>query len=71
MVEIEERHNPSYESVFEILAARGFTSLRWSGGRLIPATVADVPRAEEFPGGRFARLNGYRPNFVFLKQGAD
>ncbi len=67
LVEIEERHNPGFGAIFETLAARGFEALRWNRARLVPATANDVPRAETFRGGRFARLMGYRPNFVFLK----
>ena len=67
IIEIEARLNSAYAEVFALLAQTGFACYVYKNGRLFPGT-ADM--AAEMAGrspGRFARLSGYRSNFIFLR----
>lgn len=67
IVEIDGRLNPAYKDAFAWLAREGFTCLAYEGGRLVPGGPEDVARMAGRSPGRFARLKGYRSNFVFLR----
>ena len=67
IVEIEPRLNPHFETVFSWLAARGYRAFRWESGRLEPAGPETAAALDPRCAGRFARLRGYRSNFVFLR----
>lgn len=67
LVEIESRHNPDPAQIFTILEASGLFGHKLVNGRLVRASSDEIIANAGRKGGKFARLRGYRNNFVFLR----
>ena len=68
IVELEGRHSATAWETFEWIESRGFAAYLYRGGRLMPSSADAIETAAPRLRGRFARLTGYRSNFIFLKQ---
>lgn len=67
IVEIEARHTPRPQAVFEKAKRHGLSAFQLLGGQLVAAGPETVLANASRTGGRFARLRGYRNNFIFMK----
>ena len=67
LVEIESRHNSDPAQIFSILEASGLFGHKLVNGRLVRASSDEIIANAGRKGGKFARLRGYRNNFVFLR----
>ncbi len=67
IVEIEARHTTRPQAVFEKAKDCGLLAFQMIGGKLVAAGPETVLANASRTGGRFARLRGYRNNFIFLK----
>ncbi|MER8956529.1 FkbM family methyltransferase [Mesorhizobium sp. M0833] len=67
VIEIETRLNPNSRAVFDFFKAAGFECHVYHRGRLLPASHETAEMMAQRVPTRFARLAGYRSNFIFLR----
>ena len=67
IVEIEARHNANAEALFDRLESEDFQAFRFRRRTLEPAGPEHVRTNSRRQSGRFARLHGYRANFIFAR----
>lgn len=69
LIELEHRAGATPDAAFALLRQTGLSAFQWRGGRLVPASPEDIPHKPDGSAPRFARLHGYRNNFIFLRSG--
>lgn len=67
IVEIEARHNADPQAIFNRLQRLGLNAFLVSGRGLRPVGPDHIATNAARRPGRFARINGYRPNIVFSR----
>lgn len=67
IIELEHRPGARPEAAFDLLCRSGLSAFQWRGRRLVPAGAEDIPHKPSKGAARFARLHGYRNNFIFLR----
>lgn len=67
LIELEHRPGARPDAAFDLLCQSGLSAFQWRGQKLVPAHPEDIPHKPEHGAPRFARLRGYRNNFIFLR----